>query len=318
MSEHATIEKPAPPVRVLPARQRSRGGRRGDTRLAVWLMLPAAVVLMVVGGYPVVRAVYLSFFSDGISGSYFIGLRNYTDALFGYPSSEFWAAFWNTVFFTVVTVTFEIVLGFLMALIMNRAFRRGRGLIRASILVPWAIPTAVTAVLWRWIFQAGGIANSLTHSNVLWLGQEWPAKWAIVLGDTWKNAPFVGLLILAGLQIIPGDLYEAASIDGAGVFKRFRAITLPLVKPALLVATLFRLLDVLRIFDLPQIFTGGANNTTTLSMLAYRSSIGDLKYGYGSALSTLTFIFIFVVALFFVKVLGANVVQTQQPKVANR
>ncbi|WP_420877361.1 carbohydrate ABC transporter permease [Rathayibacter toxicus] len=203
-------------------------------------------------------------------------------------------------------MTLETVLGVSMALVMNRAFR-GRGIIRAAILVPWAIPTAVCAVLWRWTFDANGIVNSLLGHQILWTAQEWPAKIAIIFADTWKTAPFIALLVLAGLQMIPTEIIEASKMDGAGAWRRFWTITFPLVRPALTVAVLFRLLDVLRIYDLPQIFTGGANNTTTLSMLVVRESIGNLHAGLGSALSTVTFTFIFLCAFAFIRMLGAQV-----------
>lgn len=304
--------------------ERPAGKRRGKSsaarsegRLAFWLIVPTLMALVVVVGYPIVKAIYRSFFSDPIGGTgQFIGIDNYKEALTGPGSSELWSAFWVTVFFTVVTVLLELVIGFAMALVMNRAFR-GRGLVRTSVLVPWAIPTAVTAVLWKWTFDAKGIVNHLTGKETLWTGSEWPAKWAIIFADTWKTAPFIALLILAGLQIIPSELYEAAKVDGAGAWKRFTTITLPLVKPALLVAVLFRMLDVLRMYDLPAIFTNGANNTTTLSILVVRAAIGDLRAGYGSALSTMTFLFIFLCAYLFVKLLGANVVETQQKGVKN-
>jgi multiple sugar transport system permease protein len=216
---------------------------------------------------------------------------------------------WATIFFTVASVTIEVVLGMWMALVMSRAFK-GRGLLRASVLVPWAIPTAVTAKLWFFIFAFDGIANSLLHTEILWTGSQWPARFAVVVADVWKTTPFIALLILAGLQIIPGDVYEAAKVDGATAWQRFTRITLPLVRPALLVAILFRTLDVLRIFDLPYILTGGANGTTT----AVDPGRQPDPQGFNSAaaLSTITFLFIFLVAFLFVKVLGANVVQTQQ------
>ena len=215
----------------------------------------------------------------------------------------------TTIFFTVATVIIEVCLGMWMALVMSRAFK-GRGLMRASVLVPWSIPTAVTAKLWFFIFAFDGIANALLGTEILWTGSQWPARFAVIIADVWKTTLFIALLILAGLQIIPEDVYEAAKMDGATKWQRFTRITLPLVKPALLVAVLFRVLDVLRIFDLPYILTQGANNTTTLSILV----VNQIRQGFNSAaaLSTITFVFIFLVAFVFVRVLGANVVQTQQ------
>ncbi len=289
-----------------------RGATRSEGRLAFWLIMPTVIALAVVIGYPIVQAIYRSFFDDPIAGHpEFVGFENYTTPLWGFARTEFWSAFQTTIFYTVVSVVLEVVIGFAMALVMNRAFR-GRGLVRTSVLVPWAIPTAVTAVLWGWMLQPNGIVNAITGSDIVWTGSEWPAKWAIVFADTWKTAPFIALLILAGLQIIPNELYEAAKVDGADAWRRFVTITLPLVRPALLVAVLFRMLDVLRIYDLPAILTGGANDTASLSLLVVRASIGNLQPGYGSALSTLTFLFIFLVAYLFVKLLGTNVVATQQ------
>lgn len=287
-------------------------GRRpipGDGRLAFVMIAPAILILALVIGFPVVQAVWRSMFSDSLTNpGRFVGLANYGRALWGKGSAEFWAAFNVTIFFAFVTVALETVIGLSMALVMNRAFK-GRGLMRASVLIPWAIPTAVGAVLWRWAFDPRGIVNHIFGTSIIWTGSEWPSKWAIVFADTWKTAPFVALLILAGLQVIPDDVYEAARIDGAGALKRFFHITLPLVKPTLLVAVLFRMLDALRMYDLPAIFTNGANDTTTLSILVVRASLGNLQAGYGGALSTLTFLLIFAVAFFFVKVLGTNVVK---------
>jgi ABC-type sugar transport system permease subunit len=178
------------------------------------------------------------------------------------------------------------------------------------VLIPWAIPTAVTAKLWLFIFAFAGIANSLMGTEIVWFSGEWAARAAIVIADVWKTTPFMALLILAGLQLIPSDVHEAAKVDGAGAWQRFRQITLPLAWPAVLVALLFRTLDVLRMYDLPEIMTGGGagdgNATTTLSILV----VDEIRSGFNSAaaLSTLTTLFIFMVALIFIRVLGTNVV----------
>jgi multiple sugar transport system permease protein len=313
-----------------PPKRRRRGRPELDaarSRLGLYLIAPAIVMLLIVIGYPVVRAIVMSFQKDAgldpqtglfVEGG-FAGFSNYTHWIFqrcgdikcppGTLGSQFWPSMGATIFFTVASVTIEVVLGMWMALVMSRAFK-GRGLMRASVLVPWSIPTAVTAKLWFFIFAFDGIANSLLHTEILWTGSEWPARFAVVVADVWKTTPFIALLILAGLQIIPEDVYEAAKMDGATAWQRFTKITLPLVKPALLVAILFRTLDVLRIFDLPYILTGGANGTSTLSILV----VNQIRQGFNSAaaLSTITFLFIFLVAFLFVKLLGANVVQTQQ------
>ncbi|MFI1161839.1 carbohydrate ABC transporter permease [Streptomyces sioyaensis] len=298
-----------------PPAKPSRGRRsRREARLAWYLITPAFCLLAAIIGYPLIKAVYLSLFSDTIGEApQFIGLGNYRAALTGDVSTDFWAAVRVTTLFSVFTLVLEVVIGTAMALVMHRAFR-GRGLVRASVLVPWAIPTALTSVLWRWMLQPDGIVNHLIGKTVLWTGSEWPAKWAIIIADTWKTAPFLALLVLAGLQLIPDELHEAAKVDGAGAWRRFRSITLPLLMPALMVAVLFRLLDVLRIYDLPQILTGGANGTTTLSMLVVQASVEQTKFGYGSALSTLTFLLIFVVALLFVRFIGTSLLPAEEGK----
>ncbi len=300
-----------------------------QARRAYMLIAPTIALLAVVIGYPVVRAVWMSFHSDArldpatgffITGGW-AGFENYTHWLLqrcgdtscpvGTTAAGFWEVVWITVFFTIVTVTLELVLGFGFAMIMNGKYR-GRGLVRASILIPWAIPTAVTAKLWYFIFATNGIANALLNTDILWFSDKWAARTAIIVADVWKTTPFMALLILAGLQLISADIYEAAKVDGASPWQRFTAITLPLVKPALMVALLFRTLDVLRMYDLPAIMTGGGagdgNDTTTLSILV----VEEIRSGFNSAaaLSTLTFIFVFAVAFVFIKFLGVNAVES--------
>ena len=311
-----------------PRQRRRRRARasRGDARLALWLILPTVVLLAAVIGYPVIYAVIQSLKLDkadaGLdssgffqTGGKYVGGKYYSYWLNcgskcpnGTTGHEFWPAVSTTVVFTVITVIFEVLLGTIMALVMHRAFR-GRSLVRAAILVPWAIPTAVTALMWKYMFQPHGVINAVLGTHIIWTGSEWPARWAVIIADVWKTTPFIALLVLAGLQVIPDELYESAKVDGASAWQRFFSLTLPLVKPALLVAALFRILDVLRIFDLPYILTGGANNTTTLSILA----VDELRASPNSAaaLSTITFVFIFVVAFFLVRIFSVNVVQTQ-------
>ncbi|MEO7077630.1 MAG: sugar ABC transporter permease, partial [Rhodococcus sp. (in: high G+C Gram-positive bacteria)] len=227
----------------------------------------------------------------------------------GTLGSQFWGAVGNTAFFTVVTVSIEVVIGFGMAVIMGKTFA-GRALLRAAILIPWAIPTAVTAKLWYFIFAYDGIANKLLGTNILWTGDAWPARFAVIIADVWKTTPFMALLILAGLQMIPADVYEAARVDGASAWQRLTKITLPLVKPALMVAILFRTMDALRMYDLPAILTEGNPATRTISILV----VEQIRQGFNSAasLSTISFIMIFMVAFILVKFLGANAVATQE------
>jgi trehalose/maltose transport system permease protein len=303
-----TVSRPARLRRGGPAR--TSEGRRADARLALRLLIPAGIVLAVVIAYPVIRAIWLSLYSDNRFGeSVFIGFRNYTRAFVGTGSQTFWSAFWFTTTLTLVTMALELVIGFAMALVMNRAFR-GRGLVRASVLVPWAIPTAVSAQLWLWNFNPTGVINQVFHTHIIWTGSHWPSFFAITIADVWKTAPFVALLVLAGLQIIPNEIYEAAKVDGASPFQNFRRITLPMVKSAVIVAVLFRMLDVLRIFDLPFIMTNGANNTETLSTIAYKESIQQIHPSYGSTLATITFFYIIVAAFLVNLIARADVVKS--------
>ncbi|MFF0345035.1 carbohydrate ABC transporter permease [Kribbella sp. NPDC004875] len=306
------------PVVERPAKKEKRptSFNEGTGRLAAILLSPTLLVLGVVVLFPIIAALRESLFQSGqhldangfvVQGSTFVGLENYTDIFKGETGHRFWNAFWNTTFFTVVCVALETVLGVAMALIMHKAFK-GRGIVRASILVPWAIPTVISALLWKWIFQADGIANTLLGTQVLWSTEGWQSKFSVVIADTWKTAPFIGLLVLAGLQTIPAEVYEAAKVDGANAWQAFLRITMPLVKPALLVAVLFRILDTLRIFDLPFVLVGPHKDSVeTLSMLAYDEAL-SVRYGPAAAYATVLFVYVAVVAYLFVKTLGADVI----------
>jgi len=306
-----TIAAGKPPRVKKKSVTRSRDGGR----LALALISPTMVILLLVVGIPVLVALRQSLYSQSqgvdaagfiVEGDRFVGLKNYGAIFSGDTGQAFWNAFYNTTLFTVITTIIEVILGVAMALIMNKAFA-GRGLVRASILVPWAIPTAVSALLWRWIFDANGIANTLIGSQVLWSTDGWQARFAVIIADTWKTAPFIGLLVLAGLQVISADVYEAASIDGATAWGQFWHITLPLVKPALLVATLFRILDVLRMFDLPYVLIGrGKQSVETLSILAFLET-DNSRFGPAAAYAVVLFGYIVLVAFAFVKLLGADV-----------
>ena len=267
---------------------------RGDTRKAALLVTPALAVLAVVIGYPILRAIWLSFQADKkldpTTGVFteggFAGVEHYLYWLTnrcmtasgevgscppGVLATDFWPAVRITLFFTVVTVLLETVLGMVMALIMNHP-SKGRALIRAAVLIPWAIPTAVTAKLWQFMFAPAGIVNSLLGTNIAWTTDPTAARAAVIVADVWKTTPFMALLILAGLQMIPKDVYEAARVDGASAFQSFTRITLPLVRPALMVAVLFRTLDALRMYDLPVIMISGSSNSPTATIcLLYTS-----------------------------------------------
>ena len=306
--------------------------KTGEGRLAFWLVAPTVLLLALIVGYPIVKAIYQSFLTDqGLDkttgffnkGGQWTGLTNYKHWLLqqcptvgggtskcptGTLGAQFWSSIFVTLFFTVVTVVLETCIGMAFALVMHRAFK-GRALVRAAILIPWAIPTVVTAKLWQVVFDPQGILNKILGTHYQWTSSMWPARFAIIIADVWKTTPFIALLILAGLQGISADIYESARVDGANAWQRFTRITLPLVKPALAVAVIFRTLDVLRMYDLVYILTGGANNTTTISVLVVRQLNSGLNSA--SALSTITFIFIFGIAFLMVRLFNANIIGAQ-------
>jgi multiple sugar transport system permease protein len=315
------------PVVKGPVEQPPESGKKtrfneGTGRLAALLLSPTLIVLALVVVYPILSALRESLFTAGgvdpetgfvKEGDTFVGLDNYTAIFSGETADRFWNAFYNTTFFTVTCVAIETVLGVMMALVMHKAFF-GRAVVRASILVPWAIPTVVSALLWRWIFSSDGVANAVIGEQVLWSTEGWQAVLSVIIADTWKTAPFIGLLVLAGLQTISAEVYEAAKVDGASVWRQFVHITLPLVKPALLVAVLFRLLDTLRMFDLPFVLVGPTKESVqTLSILAYLEA-RELRYGAAAAYATVLFLYVAVVAFMFVKLLGADVIGEARQK----
>jgi multiple sugar transport system permease protein len=277
------------------------------------MLAPALLVIGLVAAYPIGYAFWLSLneYSVRVPGlSRFAGLKNYREAL---GSPEFWDAFKTTFLFTGVSVTLELVLGLAMAVAMHEAFK-GRALLRTTVLVPWAILTVVTAMIWRTIFEPDlGFANSMLRAlhlpggDVVWLGQSGYAMAVMIFADVWKTAPFMGLLILAGLQVIPEDVYDAAKVDGATALQRFRRVTLPLLTPAILVALIFRTLDALRVFDLPYVLTKGANNTNTLSLEAQQVLTANRIIGLGSALSVLTFLIVMLVSFLYIRFVGGNI-----------
>ncbi|MER7156084.1 carbohydrate ABC transporter permease [Streptomyces lydicus] len=317
-----TQNQAAPRALAIPAKPPRRRPRAtsGTGRVAALLVSPTLLVLTVVVLYPTLVALKDSLYgTPGLNPKTgfvndtdpFVGLQNY-GAIFGAAGARFWNAFWNTTFLTVTTVALETVIGIAMALIMHRAFQ-GRALVRASILVPWAIPTAVSGLLWRWIFNSNGVANALTGQHILWTTEGFHAKLAVIIADVWKTAPFIGLLVLAGLQVISKEVYEAARIDGAGALRQFWNITLPLVKPALLVAVLFRTLDALRMFDLPYILIGAKKTSVeTLSMLA-QDQAANVRFGPAAAYAVILFVYVFLIALAFVRLLGADVLGDDGP-----
>src|SRR5215208_4246100 len=297
-------------VQATPAKRRSRG--LSERRLAAAMVSPSMILIAIVAAYPIGYAIWLSLheYSVRVAGlSRWAGLRNYSNAL---QDSEFWTAVKTTFIFTGASVVLETLLGLAMALAMHSAFR-GQGLLRTVVLVPWAVLTVVTAIMWQTIFEPSlGFVNSLLGAvglpnDTVWLGQEPQALIVMILADTWKTAPFMALLLLAGLQVIPGEIYEAAKVDGATAWQRFTRITLPLLKPALLVALIFRTLDALRIFDLPFVLTKGAHGTTTLSLISYETFQTNRILGLGAALAVLTFLIVMIVSFIYIRFVGGNI-----------
>ena len=291
-----------------PQKRRSRG--LSEKGLAFWMVSPSMALIALVAAYPIIYAIWLSLHEYSVrqaglsrwAGPF--GLRNYSNAL---QNSEFWDAMVTTLIFTVSSVILELLIGLAMALAMHAAFK-GQGLLRTVVLVPWAILTVVTATMWRTIFESPqGFVNQIIGGDTVWLGSEPQALIVIIIADVWKTAPFMALLILAGLQVIPSDIYEAAKVDGATAWQRFRKITLPLLTPAILVALIFRTLDALRIFDLPYVLTKGANGTTTLSLIAQETFATNRIYGLGAAYSILTFITVMIVSFIYIRTVGGNI-----------
>jgi multiple sugar transport system permease protein len=283
------------------AKRRASEGKRAEQRLGMLLCAPAVVVMLTVTAYPILYAIYLSFFRADLrtpDANEFIWFGNYVTVL---SSSIWWTAFGVTLFITVIGVAFELVLGMLLAIVMHRTIV-GRGLVRTSALVPYAIVTVVAAFSWRfaWTETIGWLAGGSAP-----LTERAPSIAIIILAEVWKTVPFMALLLMAGLALVPEDLLKAASMDGASPWKRFWRITVPLMKPAILVALLFRTLDSFRVFDNIYVLTSGANDTASVSIVAYDNLIRGLNLGIGSTMAVLIFITIAIIAFLFIKLFGA-------------
>jgi multiple sugar transport system permease protein len=287
---------------------------RSERKLGWMLCAPAVIAMLLVTAYPIIYAIVLSFqdldlrFPD--EGG-FVGLDNYSTVL---TSSLWWTDLFNTLFITVIAVSIELVIGMGIALVMYRAIF-GRGLIRAAVLIPYGIVTVVAAFAWQFAFDpTTGFVNNLPliADDKAWFGDRFSAFAVIIMAEIWKTTPFMALLLLAGLTTIDNGLYEAAKVDGASAWQRFWRITLPLMKPAILVALLFRTLDSFRVFDTIFIMTRGAQDTESVSILGYNQLISRLNLGLGSAVSVLIFICVLLIAFLFIRGLGAR---TQEGRV---
>lgn len=270
-------------------------------------VLPAVLTLSLVTIYPVLTVLYLSLHRKLLlfDITEFTGLDNYRFLL---ADDRFWNALGNTAYFTAMSVSLELLLGLSIALLLNATFRF-KGLVTALVLVPWAIPTVVSAKMWEWMYNTDlGILNHLLGIQINWLGSPFWAMNAAVAMDVWKTTPFVAILLLSGLKLIPGEVIQAARIDGAGEWNLFRRITLPLLMPVILVVLIFRTMDAVRVFDAVYVLTGGgpANTTETLSIYAYKVLFQTLQFGYGSTLSIVVFVCVGAMSLLYLRALGTE------------
>jgi multiple sugar transport system permease protein len=290
-----------------------------DRKFLLALLAPAVIVLLVFIAAPVTQSVFLSFHRIIVGlpqlQNPFIGIENYQELIHDSVARH---SFWVTAVFVSITTFCELLLGLLLALLINHRFP-GRGSLRACVLVPWAIPTVVSAQMWRFLFNdAYGLINYALFGGAVshymaWLAKPGTALFAIILADVWKTTSFAALLILAGLQIIPDQLYQAARVDGAGTWKRFRHITWPLIRPALVVALLFRTIDAFRVFDLAFVMTQGgpADATNVLQLYGYKKMFVEGSMGYGSAISVGVFVIVLILAVIYVRMVGTRLMEAR-------
>jgi trehalose/maltose transport system permease protein len=299
---------------------------RARERLAWLFVLPAVLVVALVALYPLAQTIWLSF-TDARFGSTraidFVGLRNYQRTL---SDPQFLASFWRTMGFTAASVALTIILGMAVALVIHTRFR-GRGLVRAAILIPWAIPSVVSSRLWQWMYHdiygvfndllvvrlpalfgaipifGVGLASLFPSAKIAFIAYPATVMPALIAIDVWKATPFVALLLLAGLQLIPGDIYEAARVDGAGGWQRFWQMTLPLLRPALLVALIFRTLDAFRVFDIIFVTTGASPQTMTVGVFTQQRIVALQRLGEGSAVSVLIVLCVGVLAAAYIRLI---------------
>jgi trehalose/maltose transport system permease protein len=300
--------QPTPvPIRRFGRRRSLAPLQRRQTRLAWILMAPALAVVGFVALYPLALTVYQSFtneqFLRGLQPIEWVGLENYRNLV---EDTIFRDSVITTIKFTVITVFFEFVLGMIIALVVNSGFK-GRGVMRAVMLVPWAIPTVISAQMWKWMYDDvfgvindAGVRLHLIGNNVAWISQPETALGAVAAVDIWKTTPFVALLLLAGLQVIPHELYEASEVDGASKWQQFWRITMPLLRPAILVTLIFRTLDALRVFDVFFVFFGNRLDTQTMAIYDQNTIVSTGDVGYGAAVSVAIFLIIAVFVVIYV------------------
>lgn len=301
MTATVTESRTAPASSVI---QRWRG-RASERRLAFSLIAPAAILMLLVTAYPIGYAVWLSLQRNNFAvpnDTAFIGLSNYVTIL---TDRYWWTALAVTMGITVVSVSLEFVLGLALALVMHRTMV-GKGLVRTAVLIPYGIVTAVASYSWyyAWTPGTGYLANLLPQGSAP-LTEQIPSLAIVIVAEVWKTTPFMSLLLLAGLALVPQDLLKAAQVDGAGAWRRLTRVTLPIIKPAVVVALLFRTLDAFRIFDNIYVITNGANNTGSVSMLGYDNLFKGFNLGLGSAISVLIFGCVGLIAWVFIKAFGA-------------
>ncbi len=309
----ATVERVAV---AAPARTRVRRSAqaRADARLGLILAAPAVAFIVAVAFFPLIGTIRDSLFRISLRFANqprpFVGLENYANVL---QDDRWHNALRVTGLVSGVSVAVELVLGMIIALLINRAFV-GRGIVRAAVLIPWALTTVVSARMWAWIYDARyGVFNDILlrlgiiDSPLIFLSKPELTIWAMIGAEIWKTTPFMALLLLAGLQLIPADIYEAAEIDGATGWQAFWRITLPMLKPTILVALLFRTIDAVRMFDLPRVLTNGGPgvSTETLVLYSYNTLFTSLNFGYGSALAVTSFLIVLLISFIYIKVLGA-------------
>jgi multiple sugar transport system permease protein len=296
------------------ARVRRSAQERADARLGLLLAAPAILTILVIAVIPLAGTILDSLFRLSLrfenAPRPFVGLDNYVSVL---TDDAFFNAASVTGLVAGVSVTAELLLGMIIALLINRSFV-GRGVVRASVLVPWALTTVVSAKMWAWIYDGRyGVANDLLmrlhliDAPIIFLVKPEVTIWAMIAAEIWKTTPFMALLLLAGLQLIPQDLYEAAALDGASSWQAFWRVTLPIIKPTILVALLFRTIDGVRIFDLPRVLTNGGpgKSTETVVLYTYNTFFTSLNFGYGSTLAVVTFLIVMLISFVYIKILGA-------------